>query len=99
MKGCPLSAPQTKCPPREVRNFRVIIVKDAYPGTRGGNDSRQAQLTVWDVLNLTIAEGSNTGDFKVGQRFLVSYFQRSSGTCLIICARSQTYCPSKCLLG
>ncbi|KAJ8593227.1 hypothetical protein M405DRAFT_786267 [Rhizopogon salebrosus TDB-379] len=63
---------QTKCPPREVRNFRVIIVKDAYPGTRGGNDSRQAQLTVWDVLNLTIAEGSNTGDFKVGQRFLVT---------------------------
>ncbi|OJA19125.1 hypothetical protein AZE42_02150 [Rhizopogon vesiculosus] len=63
---------QSKCPPRAVRNFRVIIVKDAYPGTQGGKDIRQAQLTVWDVLNLSIAEGSNAGDFKAGQRFLVT---------------------------
>ena len=47
-------------------------MKDAYTNTRGGGDSRQAQLTVWDVLNLSIAEGSKAGDFKVGQRFLVS---------------------------
>lgn len=74
MKECLLSAPQSKCPLREVRNFRVIIVKDAYPGTRVSNSFRKAQLTVWDVLNLSITEGSNAGDFKMGQRFLVGIF-------------------------
>ncbi|KAG1754940.1 uncharacterized protein EDB91DRAFT_1214138 [Suillus paluster] len=63
---------QSKCPAREVRNFRVLIVKDAYTQTRGGNDGRKAQLTVWDVLNLLIAEGSKAGEFKVGQKFLVT---------------------------
>ncbi|KAG1757223.1 hypothetical protein EDB19DRAFT_1656380 [Suillus lakei] len=63
---------QDKCPAREVRSFRVIIVKDAYTPTRGGNDGRKAQLTVWDVLNLSIAEGSQAGEFKLGQKFLVT---------------------------
>ncbi|KAG1885542.1 hypothetical protein F4604DRAFT_1726659 [Suillus subluteus] len=61
-----------KCPPREVRSFRVIIVKDAYTPTRGGDNGRKAQLTVWDVLNLSIAEGSQAGEFKLGQKFLVT---------------------------
>ncbi|KAG2368840.1 hypothetical protein BDR07DRAFT_1390250 [Suillus spraguei] len=63
-----------KCPPREVRNFRVIIVKDAYTTTRGDNSNsgRKAQLTVWDVLSLSIAEGSQAGEFKLGQKFLVT---------------------------
>ncbi|KAG0700654.1 hypothetical protein DFH29DRAFT_930783 [Suillus ampliporus] len=63
---------QSKCPAREVRNFRVVIVGDAYAYTRGGKDGRKAQLTVWDVLNLSIAEGSKAGEFKVGQKFLVT---------------------------
>ncbi|KAG2156582.1 uncharacterized protein EDB93DRAFT_1127388 [Suillus bovinus] len=63
---------QDKCPAREVRSFRVIIVKDAYAPTRGGGSIRKAQLTVWDVLNLSIAEGSQAGEFKLGQKFLVT---------------------------
>ncbi|KAG2062232.1 hypothetical protein BDR06DRAFT_986119 [Suillus hirtellus] len=63
---------QDKCPAREVRSFRVIIVKDAYAPTRGGDSSRKAQLTVWDVLNLLVAEGSSAGEFKLGQKFLVT---------------------------
>ncbi|KAG1783569.1 hypothetical protein EV702DRAFT_1054261 [Suillus placidus] len=63
---------QDKCPSREVRSFRVIIVKDAYTPTQGGDSGRKAQLTVWDVLNLSIAEGSQAGEFKLGQRFLVT---------------------------
>ncbi|KAG2756480.1 hypothetical protein P692DRAFT_20765976 [Suillus brevipes Sb2] len=63
---------QDKCPAREVRSFRVIVVKDAYTPTRGGDSGRKAQLTVWDVLNLSIAEGSQAGEFKLGQKFLVT---------------------------
>ncbi|KAG2149643.1 hypothetical protein BD769DRAFT_1407364 [Suillus cothurnatus] len=63
---------QDKCPPREVHSFRVIFVKDAYTSTRGGDSGRKAQLTVWDVLNLSIAEGSQAGEFKLGQKFLVT---------------------------
>jgi breast cancer 2 susceptibility protein len=47
-------------------------VKDAYKPTRGGDSGRKAQLTVWDILNLSIAEGSQAGEFKLGQKFLVS---------------------------
>jgi breast cancer 2 susceptibility protein len=32
----------------------------------------QAQLTVWDVLSLSFAEGQKPGTFKEGQRFVVS---------------------------
>lgn len=47
-------------------------MKDAYTPTRGCDSGRKAQLTVWDVLNLSIAEGSQAGEFKLGQKFLVS---------------------------
>ena len=57
------------CPPREVRNFRVIIVEDACTRRRPAN--RKAQLTVWDVLNLPFSEGADAGTFEIGQRFLV----------------------------
>ncbi|KAG1904752.1 uncharacterized protein F5891DRAFT_1012615 [Suillus fuscotomentosus] len=50
---------QDKCPAREVRSFR-------------GDIGRKAQLTVWDVLNLLVAEGSSAGEFKLGQKFLVT---------------------------
>ncbi|KAJ7651639.1 hypothetical protein DFH06DRAFT_1094705 [Mycena polygramma] len=51
------------CPPREVRNFRVLIVQDACTRRRGAN--RSAQLTVWDVVGR--AEGLD-----VGQRYMVT---------------------------
>ncbi|KAF7307159.1 hypothetical protein MIND_00509500 [Mycena indigotica] len=39
---------KTSCPPREVRNFRVIFVQDAVTVRR--TSSRTAQLTIWDAL-------------------------------------------------
>ncbi|KAF8215873.1 hypothetical protein K438DRAFT_1659158 [Mycena galopus ATCC 62051] len=51
------------CPPREVRNFRVLIVQDACTRRRAAN--RSAQLTVWDVVGL--------GDsLEVGKRYLAT---------------------------
>ncbi|KAF8910112.1 hypothetical protein CPB84DRAFT_1723940 [Gymnopilus junonius] len=61
---------KTICPPRDVRSFRMLIVQDARTLRRPG--TRNAQLTVWDVLGLTLEEGSQAGSFEVGQRFLVT---------------------------
>ncbi|KAI0275230.1 hypothetical protein BC834DRAFT_851763 [Gloeopeniophorella convolvens] len=49
---------QSVCPPREVRNFRVLLMRDA-------------RVTAWDVLSLAF-DGSRPGDLKEGQRFQVS---------------------------
>ncbi|KAJ7492322.1 hypothetical protein FB451DRAFT_1217887 [Mycena latifolia] len=49
------------CPPREVRNFRVLVVQDACTRRRGAH--RSAQITVWDALG---------AGFEVGQRYGVS---------------------------
>jgi len=57
-------------PPREVRNFRVLAVQDAYSNRRPSH--RKAQLTVWDALNLSHSEGSQAGSFESGQRFMVT---------------------------
>ncbi|KAJ7170173.1 hypothetical protein C8R46DRAFT_225952 [Mycena filopes] len=46
---------QRVCPPREVRNFRVLIVQDACTRRRGAN--RSAQLTVWDAQELGLEVG------------------------------------------
>ncbi|KAJ7193302.1 hypothetical protein GGX14DRAFT_505977 [Mycena pura] len=53
---------QTLCPPRDVRNFRVLFVQDACTRRHGAN--RTAQLTVWDALGLSVME--------VGQRYAVT---------------------------
>ncbi|KAL0951607.1 hypothetical protein HGRIS_008287 [Hohenbuehelia grisea] len=60
----------TKCPPRKVRNFRIVIVQDARTRKRPAN--RTAQLTVWDVLSLELTEGGRAGSFESGQRFMVT---------------------------
>ncbi|KAG8739881.1 hypothetical protein FRC10_005015 [Ceratobasidium sp. 414] len=52
------------CPPRKVRNFRVVVIKDA--GTLRRPTGRRAQLTVWDVLSF----GDDT--LRAGQRYLIS---------------------------
>lgn len=74
----PSDAQQSICPPREVRNFRVLVVQDTCTRRRPAN--RMAQLTVWDVLSLSLSEGSAAGSFEAGHRFLVSIdqFQESN---------------------
>ncbi|KAF8167376.1 hypothetical protein B0H34DRAFT_14333 [Crassisporium funariophilum] len=61
---------KTLCPPREVRSFRMLIMQDARTTRRPAN--RTVQVTVWDVLNLQLAEGGRAGSFECGQRFLVT---------------------------
>jgi breast cancer 2 susceptibility protein len=60
---------QNICPEREVRNFRILIVKDVRTHRRPAH--RKAQMTVWDVLGLSLGEG-DTENFQAGQRFRVS---------------------------
>ncbi|PFH52259.1 hypothetical protein AMATHDRAFT_2265 [Amanita thiersii Skay4041] len=57
-------------PPRDVRSFRVIVVQDACTRKRPAN--RIAQITVWDVLNLSLAESNRQGTFQSGQRYVVT---------------------------
>jgi hypothetical protein len=61
---------QHLCPPRDVRNFRVVMVQDAR--TQRKPSPRLAQVTVWDALSLINPEESNTDTFQVGRRFKVS---------------------------
>ncbi|KAJ7293018.1 hypothetical protein C8J57DRAFT_1111207 [Mycena rebaudengoi] len=61
---------KTLCPPREVRNFRVLVVQDACTRRRGAN--RSAQLTVWDVLSLAGSEEKAREGFQLGQRYVVT---------------------------
>ena len=56
------------CPPREVRSFRVLLMRDARTTRRPAN--RAVELTAWDVLSLSFNEAPE-GQFKEGQRFQV----------------------------
>ncbi|KAI0695618.1 hypothetical protein BC835DRAFT_1406150 [Cytidiella melzeri] len=58
------------CPPREVRNFRVLVVRDAQTFKRP--PQRRAQITVWDVLTAYVSEDGKPGMFKETQRFTVT---------------------------
>ncbi|KAF9644663.1 hypothetical protein BDM02DRAFT_3190371 [Thelephora ganbajun] len=58
------------CPLRNVKDFRVVIARDARTDRKPAN--RTAQITVWNVMSLAFEEGGDRGDFKVGQTFLVS---------------------------
>ncbi|KAG8763946.1 hypothetical protein FRC11_008273 [Ceratobasidium sp. 423] len=57
------------CPPRKVRNFRVVVIKDARSLRKP--TERTAQLTAWDVLAF------GTDALRVGQRYLLSNVQPS----------------------
>ena len=59
---------QLACPPREVRNFRVLLMRDARATRRPAR--RMVELTVWDVLSLAF-DGASAGQFKEGQAFQV----------------------------
>jgi breast cancer 2 susceptibility protein len=85
---------QDICPPREVRNFRVLIVKDARTQRRPSH--RRAQITVWDVLSLLLSEGCEGGNFHEGQRFKVTnlmptqqgaWMDRDKGSEVYLCTR------------
>ncbi|EKM84055.1 hypothetical protein AGABI1DRAFT_104048 [Agaricus bisporus var. burnettii JB137-S8] len=61
---------QTACPPRDVRSFRVIAVEDSQTYRRPAN--RYVQLTVWDILSLTLSEGVKPGAIEIGSRFMIT---------------------------
>ncbi|KAK7026152.1 breast cancer type 2 susceptibility [Favolaschia claudopus] len=67
------------CPPREVRNFRVLVVQDACTSRRGA--TRSAQLTVWDVLGL----GES---LDVGKRFVTTNLMPTSQSAWMGCCES-----------
>ena len=61
---------QSVCPPREVRSFRVLLMRDVRTARKPAN--RAVELTVWDVLSLSFDEAA-VGQFKEGQRFQVRF--------------------------
>jgi len=61
---------QSVCPPREVRSFRVLLLRDLRTTRRPAH--RVVELTVWDVLTLSFDEAPG-GQFKEGQRFQVGF--------------------------
>ncbi len=63
----PLS--QDVCPPRNVRDFRVIVAKDAR--WRKKEPMRSVQITVWDPLKVVFTENGSPGEIKEGQRLLM----------------------------
>ncbi|KAH9897778.1 hypothetical protein C8Q73DRAFT_779673 [Cubamyces lactineus] len=58
------------CPPRNVRDFRVVVAKDAR--WRKNEPMRVVQITLWDPLKMVFSESGNPGEIKEGQRFLVT---------------------------
>ncbi|KIP11131.1 hypothetical protein PHLGIDRAFT_100069 [Phlebiopsis gigantea 11061_1 CR5-6] len=88
---------QEVCPPRDVRNFRVVVVEDAQ--TRKRPKQFTAQVTIWDVLTAYISEEGIPGDFKVGERFIVTnldpnntdaWMPRQDGAVLYLLGRRDT---------
>ncbi|EIN13926.1 hypothetical protein PUNSTDRAFT_117563 [Punctularia strigosozonata HHB-11173 SS5] len=64
------------CPPRNVKDFRVIEVTDAR--SERNNPLRKAQMTVWGAMALERSEdGESIGCLKEGQTFLVTNVQPS----------------------
>ncbi|KZT30791.1 hypothetical protein NEOLEDRAFT_1159892 [Neolentinus lepideus HHB14362 ss-1] len=59
-----------ECPPRKIRNFRVVVAKDSRTYKRDAY--RKAQITVWDVMDLAFGEGTKAGAFAPNQRFIVT---------------------------
>ncbi|KAH9932032.1 uncharacterized protein BXZ73DRAFT_89984 [Epithele typhae] len=61
------------CPERNVRDFRVLVVRDARWEKR--EPTRTAQITLWDAMRMVFADGGAPGDVRAGQRFLVTNLQ------------------------
>ncbi|KAI0652483.1 hypothetical protein C8Q79DRAFT_102638 [Trametes meyenii] len=58
------------CPTRNVRDFRVVVAKDAR--WRKKEPMRTVQVTLWDPLKTIFSENGNPGEIKEGQRFMVT---------------------------
>ncbi len=69
------SAAQFACPPRSVRDFRVVVVKDARWARK--ELMRTAQITLWDPMRMVFSEGGSPGEIREGQRFLVANLEPS----------------------
>ncbi|CDO73012.1 hypothetical protein BN946_scf185007.g66 [Trametes cinnabarina] len=59
---------QEICPPRNVRDFRVVVAKDTC--WRKKEPTRTAQITLWDPLKMVFSESGSPGEIKEGQRFM-----------------------------
>ncbi|RDX51158.1 hypothetical protein OH76DRAFT_1555272 [Lentinus brumalis] len=66
---------QFACPPRSVRDFRVVVVKDARWARK--EPMRTAQITLWDPMRMVFSEGGSPGEIREGQRFLVANLEPS----------------------
>ncbi|KIK90938.1 hypothetical protein PAXRUDRAFT_831248 [Paxillus rubicundulus Ve08.2h10] len=85
------------CPPRNVRAFCVLRVKDAH--TQKHPSNRRAQVTVWDIPALSVTEGWTSAPFASEQHFLVTnlvptqssaWMDRSSGSEVYLSTRKNT---------
>ncbi|EIW64119.1 uncharacterized protein TRAVEDRAFT_109911 [Trametes versicolor FP-101664 SS1] len=65
------------CPPRNVRDFRVVVAKDARWHKKEA--MRSVQITVWDPLKVVFTENGSPGEIKEGQRFLVTNLMPNQG--------------------
>ena len=65
----PFNILQALHPPRDVKDFRVVVARDARTDRKPAN--RTAQITIWNVMSLVFEEGGEGGNFKPGQTFLV----------------------------
>ncbi|KAG9314109.1 hypothetical protein JVU11DRAFT_4892 [Chiua virens] len=61
---------ESTCPPRDVRAFCVVVVKDSR--TYKHPCKLTAQVTIWDVPGLSTSECSGQNPFSPGQRYLVT---------------------------
>lgn len=53
-----------------MKDFRVLVMQDAQ--TRKRDVQMAVQITVWDVLSQYMNEDGKPGEFKEGERFIVS---------------------------
>ena len=65
-EGLTLSFLQSRCPPRQVRSFRVIKFRDSHLTEDSDDIHRDGQLTVWDAAEL------NEPGLEEGRRYIVS---------------------------
>ncbi|KAI0673760.1 hypothetical protein C8Q78DRAFT_1186090 [Trametes maxima] len=61
---------EESCPARNVRDFRVVVAKDAR--WKKKEPMRTVQVTLWDPLKTVFSENGNPGEIKEGQRFMVT---------------------------
>ncbi|KIM70275.1 hypothetical protein SCLCIDRAFT_101533 [Scleroderma citrinum Foug A] len=84
------------CPPRDVRDFCVLSIKDAYTSRHPLH--RTAHLTAWGIRGLTSDEGVMKG-FEKGQRYLITnlipthlsaWMDRSAGSVVYLATRKNS---------